>query len=117
MLFSACLFRGIGPDVRPIILMAARAVPPCRSSRPQTLRVPEMSEWRSVHKADQGAGQEVQVTVYDLSNDHDRLRLAVSLMHREQRIEFVKRIKARYGVGAEQNLKNGLRREFQARNP
>ena len=57
------------------------------------------------------------MTVYDLSNDHDRLRLAVSLMHREQRIEFVKRIKARYGVGAEQNLKNGLRREFQARNP
>lgn len=50
-------------------------------------------------------------SVYDLSSDHDRLRLAVALMHREQRVEFVKRIRARYGIEAEQTLKDGLRAE------
>lgn len=49
--------------------------------------------------------------VYRLDNDHDRLRLAVALMHREQRREFVERIKKRYGIEAEQTLKDGLRAE------
>lgn len=47
--------------------------------------------------------------VYDLSSDHDRLRLAVALMHREQRIELCRRIRARYGLEAEQTLREGLR--------
>lgn len=46
--------------------------------------------------------------VYDLSNEHDRLRLAIAMMHREQRIEFVKRIRAKYGEPAAQQLKAGL---------
>lgn len=49
--------------------------------------------------------------VYDISTDHDRLRLAVALMHREQRREFVERIRARYGIEAEQTLKDGLKAE------
>lgn len=46
--------------------------------------------------------------VYHLDNDRDRLRLAIAMMHREQRIEFVKRIRARYGEPAAQQLRAGL---------
>lgn len=50
--------------------------------------------------------------VYDLSSEHDRLRLAVAMMRPEQRDEFCRRIRQRYGLEAETKLKEGLRDEL-----
>lgn len=61
-----------------------------------------------MRQAGQAVGTEVN-PVYDLSSDRERLRLAVALMHREQRIELCRRIRARYGEQAGNELSEGLK--------